>query len=72
MLANVIVKTRVTYLVDVPHCSIMTEGDDFERLLWIVHCEIIQQDMLGGQLEDEDIPPGRLDDNFIYPGFEAN
>jgi hypothetical protein len=54
VLANVIVKTRVTYLVDVPHYPIMTEGDDFERLLWTVQYEIIQQDMLGGQLEDED------------------
>lgn len=28
--------------------------------------------MLGGQLQDEDIPPGGLDDNFVLPGFENN
>lgn len=26
--------------------------------------------MLGGQLQDEDIPPGGLEDNFVFPDFE--
>ncbi|RLN04371.1 uncharacterized protein C2845_PM13G11500 [Panicum miliaceum] len=50
----------------------MAEGDDFEGVSWSVQCEIIQQDMLGGQLQDKDIPSGGLDHNFIFPGFEAN
>jgi hypothetical protein len=29
----------------------------------------MQQDMLGGQLQDEDIPPGGPGDDFVFPGF---
>lgn len=37
-----------------------------------VQCEIIHQNMLGGLLQDEDIPLGGLDDNFVFPGFGVN
>jgi hypothetical protein len=54
----------------VPHYLIISEGDDFEGISRTVQCEIIQQNMLGGQLPDEDIPPGGFDDGeFIFPGF---
>lgn len=56
-MARVIVKERVTDLEDVPHYIILLEGNDFEGVSTIVQCEIIQQTLLGGLLQDEDIPP---------------
>lgn len=42
VLARVIVKARVTDMVDIPHYIVISEGDDFESILLIVHCEILQ------------------------------
>jgi hypothetical protein len=70
LLGRIIIKVRVAELSDVPHYLIISEGDDFEGISRTVQCEIIQQNMLGGQLPDEDIPPGGFDDGeFIFPGF---
>jgi hypothetical protein len=69
ILARVIIKARVTSLEDVPHYFVLSEGDDFEGTSLTVQCEIMQQDMLGGQLQDEDIPPGGPGDDFVFPGF---
>jgi hypothetical protein len=70
ILGRIIIKVRVTELSDVPHYLILSEGDDFEGISRTVQCEIIQQDMLGGQLPDEEIPPGGFDDDeFIFPEF---
>ncbi|MBS2699835.1 hypothetical protein KFY34_28990, partial [Salmonella enterica subsp. enterica serovar 1,4,[5],12:i:-] len=71
-MARVIVKARVTDLEDIPHYLILSEGDEFEGVSIIVQCEIIQQNILGGQLQDEDIPPPGFEDNFIFPGLGAN
>jgi hypothetical protein len=60
LLGRIIIKVRVAELSDVPHYLIISEGDDFEGISRIVQCEIIQQNMLGGQLPDEDIPLGAL------------
>jgi hypothetical protein len=68
----VIVKARVTDLLDVPHYIIISEGDNFEGVSLSVQCEIIQQNILGGMPQDEDIPPGGLDDNFVFPGLGPN
>lgn len=68
VLGRVIVKARVTELTDVPHYIVISEGDDFEGLSLTVQCEILQQNLLGGGPPDEDIPPGGLDDGFIFPG----
>jgi hypothetical protein len=71
--ARIYVKARVAELEDVPHYLIFTEGDDHEGFYLTVQCEIVHQDMLGGQLPDEDIPPGWFDDDeFIFPGFWGN
>ena len=53
ILARVIVKARVTNLVDVvsseknlvdvPHYLIWSEGDDLESTSWTMQCEIIQE-----------------------------
>lgn len=48
----------------------MSEGGDFEGVSRIVQCEIIQRNMLGGQLQDEDIPPSGLENNFVFPSFQ--
>nr|TKW10652.1 hypothetical protein SEVIR_6G179800v2 [Setaria viridis] len=72
VLARVIIKARVTDLVDIPHYLILSEGDDFEGVSYTVQCEILQQNMLGAQLQDEDIPPGGPDGDFIFPGFHLN
>lgn len=73
ILARIIIKARVTDLADVPHYIILSEGDDHEGISLTVHCEIVQQVMIGGQLQDEDIPPGGFDDNdLVYSGFEGN
>nr|TKW28573.1 hypothetical protein SEVIR_3G337300v2 [Setaria viridis] len=72
VLARVILKARVTDLVDIPHYLILSEGDDFEGVSYTVQCEILQQNMLGAQLQDEDIPPGGPDGEFIFPGFQLN
>nr|TKW09091.1 hypothetical protein SEVIR_6G069600v2 [Setaria viridis] len=70
VLARVIIKARVTELTDIPHYLILSEGDDFEGVSFTVQCEILQQNLLGGFLQDEDIPPGGLDDNFVFPGIQ--
>jgi hypothetical protein len=70
VLARIYIKARVTDLTDVPHYLIFSEGDDHEGVSLTVQCEIVQQDLLGAQLQDEDIPPGGFDNNeFIYPGM---
>lgn len=69
ILARVIIKARVTDLEDVPHYIIISERDNFEGVSLPVQCEIIQQNMLGALPQDEDIPPGGLDGNFIFPGI---
>jgi hypothetical protein len=69
VLARIIIKARVTDLIDIPHYIIISEGDFFEGVSLTVQCEILQQDLLGGMPQDEDIPPGGLDDNFIFPGI---
>lgn len=37
-----------------------SKGDDFERVSLTVLCEILQQNLLGGIPQDEDIPPRGL------------
>nr|TKW02809.1 hypothetical protein SEVIR_7G037500v2 [Setaria viridis] len=69
VLARVIVKARVTDLEDIPHYLVLSEGDDFEGISHTVQVEIMQQTMLGGQLQDEDIPPPGIEGNFIFPGI---
>lgn len=69
VLARVIIKARVIDFIDIPHYIVDSEGDDFECIFFTVQCEILQQNILGGGPQDEDIPPGGLDDNFVYQGL---
>jgi hypothetical protein len=68
----VIIKARVTDLADIPHYIIISEGDFFEGVSLTVQCEILQQDLLGGMPQDEDIPPGGFDGDFVFPGQNIN
>lgn len=72
VLAVVVLKARVTDLTDILHYLILSEGDDFEGVSYTVQCEILQQNLLGAQLQDEDIPLGGPDGNFIFPGIQIN
>lgn len=73
VLARIFIKVRVTELSDIPHYIIMSEGDDHEGISFTIQCEIVQQNMLGVQLQDEDIPPGGFEDGeFVFPGFEQD
>ncbi|PUZ62565.1 hypothetical protein GQ55_4G367900 [Panicum hallii var. hallii] len=58
VLARIIIKARVTDLLDVPHYILFLEGDDFDSISFSVQCEILHQNILGGLPQDEDIPPG--------------
>jgi hypothetical protein len=68
VLARVIIKARVTDLADIPHYIVISEGDFFEGVSLTVQCEILKQDLLGGMPQDEDIPPGGFDGDFVFPG----
>lgn len=69
VLGRVILKARVTELTDVPHYIVISKGDDFEGTSLTGQCEILQQNLMGGGPPDEDIPPGGLDDGFIFPAL---
>lgn len=69
VLARVIVRARVIDLIDIPHYILVSEGDDFESISFTVQCEILQKNILGGGPQDEGIPPGGLDANFVYLGL---
>lgn len=52
-----------------PHYIIISESDDHEGVSLTAQCEIIQQNMLGDLLQDEDLPPDGPGDDFIPPGI---
>jgi hypothetical protein len=56
-LARLLVRVRVTYLVDVPHFILLTESEGFEGESWTIQCEVLQQELLGGGLADEEPVP---------------
>lgn len=53
-MSHVLVKARVFSFDFIPWFFLFTEGDGFETDSWIVQCEILQDEMLGGQAQDED------------------
>jgi hypothetical protein len=57
-----LLRVRVTSLEEVPQFIVFSEADGFVRDSWTVQCEIIQQNMLGGQAQDEDPIPHALED----------
>jgi hypothetical protein len=52
-----LLRVRVTSLEEVPQFIVFFEAEGFIGASWKVQCEIIQQNMLGGQPQDEDPVP---------------
>jgi hypothetical protein len=50
-------RVQVTSLEEVPQFIVFSEADGFLGDSWTVQCEIIQQNLLGGQPQDEDPVP---------------
>jgi hypothetical protein len=60
--SRTLLRVRVTSLEEVPQFIVFSEDEGFAGDSWTVQCEIIQQNMLGGQAQDEDpIPPAPED-----------
>jgi hypothetical protein len=60
--SRTLLRVRVTSLEEVPQFIVFSEAEGFVGDSWTVQCEIIQQNMLGGQAQDEDpIPPAPKD-----------
>jgi hypothetical protein len=56
--SRTLLHVRVTSLEEVPQFIVFSEAEGFVGDSWTVQCEIIQQNMLGGQAQDKDpIPP---------------
>lgn len=72
VLERIIIKATVTELTEVPHYIVISEGDDHEGISLTAQCEIIQQNLMGGPLQDEDFPPGGPGDDFIPPSLHGN
>jgi hypothetical protein len=62
-----LLRVRVTSLEEVPQFIVFSEADGFIRDSWTVQCEIIQQNMFGGQAQDEDPIPHALEDGQQLP-----
>jgi hypothetical protein len=60
--SRTLLRVRVTSFEEVPQFIVFLEAEGFVGDSWTVQCEIIQQNMLGGQAQDEDpIPPAPED-----------
>lgn len=60
-IARLIVKARVVDLESIPQFIVFTDGDEFCGNSWTIQCEIMQQQLLGGQPGDEDQDPDNND-----------
>jgi hypothetical protein len=64
-----LLRVRVTSLEEVSQFIVFSEADGFVGDSWTVQCEIIQQNMLGGQAQDEDPIPHAPEDGQQLPLF---
>jgi hypothetical protein len=60
-------RVRVTSLEEVPQFIVFSKADGFLSDSWTVQCEIIQQNLLGGQPQDEDPVPVVPEDGQQFP-----
>jgi hypothetical protein len=58
---------RVTSLEEVPQFIVFSKAEGFFGDSWMVQCEIIQQNMLGGQPQDEDLVSEAPEDGQQLP-----
>jgi hypothetical protein len=60
-------RVRVTSREEVSQFIVFSEADGFIGDSWTVQCEIIQQTLLGGQAQDEDLVPVAPEDSQQLP-----
>jgi hypothetical protein len=53
-LTRLLVRACVTSLEEIPQFIVFSVAEGFQGVSWMVQCEIIQQNMLGGMPEDEE------------------
>jgi hypothetical protein len=53
-ITRTLLRVCVTSLEEVPQFIVFSEADGFLGSSWTVQCEILQQDLLGGQPQEED------------------
>jgi len=63
-LAKLLIRARVVDYKSVPRFLVLTEGEGFQGESWTVQCEILQGNLLGGLLADEELVP-RPDDFLL-------
>jgi hypothetical protein len=56
-ITRTLLRVRVTSLEEVPQFIVFSEAEGFLGSSWNVQCEILQQNLLGGQPQDEDPVP---------------
>lgn len=64
-----LIKVRVSDLESIPNFLVCTEGEDHHGDSWMVQCEVLQGELLGGQPTDEDPAPGP-DDILLNGPFD--
>jgi hypothetical protein len=67
-LGRIIAKVRVSDLEDIPKSIRFTDGDRPDSESWTFSVEILQEEMLGGGLADEDPHPDEGMDPHPLPG----
>jgi hypothetical protein len=68
-LARLLVRARVTDLQEVPHFIVLTDAEGFNGESWTVQCEILEQELLGQLLPNEEPVPA-VPDNGQQPLFD--
>lgn len=66
-MTRTLLRVCVTSLEEVPQFIVFSEAEGFFGDSWTVQCEIIQQNLLGGQPQDEDPVPVVLEDGQQLP-----
>lgn len=57
-ITRLLLRARVTVLEEVPHFIVFSVTEVFQCFSWTIQCDIIQNDLLGALLEDEEeVPP---------------
>jgi hypothetical protein len=67
---RILVKVRVTELVEIPKSIRFSEGDAAESESWTFSVEILQESLLGGGPADEDPLPGDGEDPHPLPNLQ--
>ncbi|GJN05627.1 hypothetical protein PR202_ga23274 [Eleusine coracana subsp. coracana] len=66
-LSRILVRARVTDLVDVPQFVVLTDGERFQGFSWTIQVEVIQKELMGVLPQDEDPVPLGNNVNGLVP-----